>query len=84
MGPAKFGSFLFLTAFLGKSLELALCVQFPRLRPPSGPLATLAALSTMYYGERSVDADDRNEPASITLPTGTNRFPLTTIRLVIA
>lgn len=32
-------------------MELALCVQFPFLRPPLGPLATLSAVTVTYYGE---------------------------------
>ena len=51
LGSAKFGSFLFLAAVLSKSIELAFCVQFPFLRPPLGPLATLSALAVTYYGE---------------------------------
>ncbi|CAM9133580.1 unnamed protein product [Pylaiella littoralis] len=50
LGSAKFGSFLFLTAVLSKSIELALCVQFPFLRPPLGPLAVLSAVAMTYYG----------------------------------
>ena len=53
LGSAKFGSFLFLAAVLSKSIELALCVQFPVLRPPLGPLATLSAVAVTYYGEIS-------------------------------
>lgn len=52
LGSAKFGSFLFLAAVLSKSIELALCVQFPFLRPPLGPLAILSAVAMTYYGER--------------------------------
>lgn len=51
LGSAKFGSFIFLAAVLSKSVELALCVQFPFLRPPIGPLATLSAVAMTYYGE---------------------------------
>lgn len=50
MGSAKFGSFLFLAAVLTKGAELVFCVEFPFLRPPSGPLASLSALATTYYG----------------------------------
>ncbi|CAM9272568.1 unnamed protein product, partial [Hapterophycus canaliculatus] len=50
LGSAKFGSFLFLTAVLSKSAEVALCLQFPFFRPPLGPLAILSALAATYYG----------------------------------
>lgn len=50
MGSAKFGSFLLLAAVLTKTTELALCLQNPYLRPPSGPHAILSALATTYYG----------------------------------
>lgn len=52
LGSAKFGSFLFLAAVLSKSIELAICVQFPFLRPPPGPVAILSAVAVAYYGER--------------------------------
>lgn len=51
LGSAKFGSFLILAAVLSKSIEVALCVQFPFFRPPLGPLAVMSALASTYYGE---------------------------------
>lgn len=39
-----------LAAALTKSIELALCIQFPYLRQPLGPLSILSALTTVYYG----------------------------------
>eukprot|EP00903_Cladosiphon_okamuranus_P013164 g12277.t2 len=56
LGSAKFGSFLFLAAVLSKSIELALCAQFPFLRPPLGPLPTLSAVAVTYYGYVPVTA----------------------------
>ncbi|CAN0281216.1 unnamed protein product, partial [Ectocarpus fasciculatus] len=50
LGSAKFGSFLFLAALLSKSIELALCVEFPFFRPPLGPLPILSAVGVAYYG----------------------------------
>lgn len=50
LGSSKYASFLVLAAVLTKSIELALCIQFPYLRQPSGPLSILSALTTMYYG----------------------------------
>lgn len=50
LGSSKYGSFLVLAAVLTKSFELALCIQFPNLRQPSGPFSILSALTTIYYG----------------------------------
>ncbi|CAM9115777.1 unnamed protein product [Discosporangium mesarthrocarpum] len=49
MGSAKFGSFVFIVAVFAKSIELALCLSFPSLRTPTGPVAVLAALLTAFY-----------------------------------
>eukprot|EP00752_Nemacystus_decipiens_P007060 g6327.t2 len=60
LGSAKFGSLLFLAAILSKSMELALSLQFPFLRPPLGPLATLSAVTVTYYAciSRHVELGD--------------------------
>ncbi|CAM9962067.1 unnamed protein product [Ascophyllum nodosum] len=51
MGSSKFGSFILVSAVLTKTTELALCLQNPSLRPPSGPHAILTTLAITYYGQ---------------------------------